>query len=233
MPGSRVTGLRGPDSPGRARDRPAHRAAGNRSLAAASSACPRTSPWTQPQPLLVAAALELSGADGVPGSAALAAAERILERLPADRRNSGPAGRRADQAGRFPPGRRSRCGGGRGRQRRRHLLGQITGRRLAQHPEIHAQVLSRPRSGGTLVGRLDRRPSPFVRPSPPASAPGGMYRAQADCLGYLALVEALRGRLSHAAELADEAAGAAENQQRACRVRQTRPRTVALAYVHL
>src|SRR5271163_4284224 len=55
---------------------------GNRSLAERFQRMPAESPWTQAHPLLVEAALELSGADGVQGGAALAAAEGVLERLP-------------------------------------------------------------------------------------------------------------------------------------------------------
>jgi LuxR family maltose regulon positive regulatory protein len=56
--------------------------------------------------------------------------------------------------------------------------------------------------------------------------------AQADCLGYLALVEALRGRLSRAAELAGEAAGAADSSNGLAEPAGPAA-NVALAYVHV
>ena len=49
-----------------------------------SGACQRSQAWTQPQPLLVVAAIELSAADGLPSAASLAAAEGILAHLPAN-----------------------------------------------------------------------------------------------------------------------------------------------------
>ena len=55
---------------------------GRRLLAESFQRMPAESPWTGAHPLLVEAALELSGADAVPGDATLAAAEGLLERLP-------------------------------------------------------------------------------------------------------------------------------------------------------
>ena len=66
---------------------------GTRSLAERFRRMPVSPAWTQAHPLLVQAALELSGADGVPGSAPLDAAEAILESafpLPAKSRPGWP-----------------------------------------------------------------------------------------------------------------------------------------------
>ena len=57
---------------------------GRPSLADGFRCMPEDVTWAKPQPLLVAAALELSATEGVPSSTALDAAESILERLPAD-----------------------------------------------------------------------------------------------------------------------------------------------------
>src|SRR5580704_6367687 len=56
---------------------------GSRSLAAGFRRMPVDPAWTRPEPLLVIAAMELAGAAGRPSSTSLAAAEHLLERVPA------------------------------------------------------------------------------------------------------------------------------------------------------
>ena len=204
---------------------------GNRSLAEEFRSMPEDLAWTQPQPLLVAAAMELSGTEPVPGGTALDAAERILERLPAD--DDIPA-RLAAALIRLAVSRRAADldAAAAAAAAAEELLEQIPERLAARHPEIRAQVLSGRGVVELWAGRLDEAAVTFSSAAADSSAADGMF-AQADCLGYLALVEALRGRLSHAAELAGEAAGAAESSGTGLAEPAGPAANVALAYVHL
>ena len=66
-----------------------------------------------------------------------------------------------------------------------------------------------------------------------AAAPGGEHE-RADCLGHLALVEALRGRLRRAAKLAAQATAAlAAGEQQPPAQHPDPAALVALAWVHL
>ena len=203
---------------------------GNRSLAAAFQCMPEDVTWAQPQPLLVAAAIQLSATEGVPSSAALDAAERILERLPAD--DEIPA-RLAAALIRLAVSRRAADldAAAAAAAAAQALVEQIPERVVAQHPEIRAQVLSGRGVAELWAGRLDEAAVTFSSAAAASPAPDGMF-AQADCLGYLALVEALRGRLSRAAELAGEAAGAADSSNGLAEPAGPAA-NVALAYVHV
>ncbi len=204
---------------------------GSRSLAASFRRMPAEPAWTQPQPLLVEAALELSGADGAPAGAALGAAEGILGRLPAD--GEIPARLAAAQV-RLATSRRigdldavmaaaARAGA---------LLEEVPGSLVARHREIHAQVQSGRGVAELWSGDLDGAAASFSSALAAAPASGGTYE-RAECLGFLALVEALRGRLSDAAGLAGRAAGAAESASAGLAEFTSPAATVALAYVHL
>src|SRR5271169_5901869 len=192
---------------------------------------PAESSWTQAHPLLVEAALELSGADGVQGGATLAAAEGVLERLPAT--DEIPARLAAAQV-RLAVSRRigDLDAALAAVARTETLLEEITGSQLARHPEIHAQVLVGRGAVELWSGDFDQAAATLRSAIAPASAPGEMYE-RSDCLGYLALVEALCGRLSHVAELADQAAGAAENRESGLAEFASPAATIALACVHL
>jgi LuxR family transcriptional regulator, maltose regulon positive regulatory protein len=205
---------------------------GNRSLAEEFRRMPQDLTWTQPQPLLVAAAIELSGTEGVPSGAGLDAAEGILERLPAD--DEIPS-RLAAALIRLAVSRRvvDLDAATAAAVRAEALLQAIPESHVARHPEIRAQVLSGRGVVELWAGHLDEAAA-ILSSAATAVSPAidGTY-AQADCLGYLALVEALRGRLSHAAELADEAVGAAENSSDGLAEPTIPAANVALAYVHL
>jgi LuxR family transcriptional regulator, maltose regulon positive regulatory protein len=204
---------------------------GNRSLAERFQRMPAESPWTQAHPLLVEAALELSGADGSQGDATLAVAEGALARLPAT--DEIPARLAAAQV-RLAVSRR--IGDLDTAQaavaRAETLLGEITGNHLARHPDIHAQVLAGRGVVELWSGDFDQAAATLRSAIAPASAPGETYE-RSDCLGYLALVEALAGRLSHVIELADQAAGAAENRANGLAEFASPAATIALARVHL
>jgi LuxR family maltose regulon positive regulatory protein len=186
--------------------------------------------WTQAQSLLVAAAMELSGAVGDPSVTSLDAAENILDGLPADEElparlaaalvrlavsrqagDLGAATAAADQA--------------------EALIEEMPEELLARHPVVRAQVLAGRGAVNLWAGQLDEAAAIFEAGVAAARVADSSYE-RADCLGYLALAEALRGRLSRAAELADEAAGAAENSDDGI-AEPNGAASVALAHVHL
>ena len=204
---------------------------GNRSLAERFQRMPAEQAWTQPHPLLVAAAIELCGADGVRGDEMLATAEGILEHLPAT--DEIPARLAAAQV-RLAVSRRigDLDAAAAAAARAEGLLEEIPASHLVRHPEIQAQVLVGRGAVELWSGDLDRAAATLNAASILASASGGTYE-HSDCQGYLALVEALRGRLSHVAELAGQAAGAAEHHSDGLAEFTSPAATVALAYVHL
>jgi LuxR family transcriptional regulator, maltose regulon positive regulatory protein len=204
---------------------------GNRSLALRFQRMPAESPWTQAHPLLVEAALGLPGADGVQGGAMLATAERVLERLPVT--DEIPARLAAAQVRLAVSRRIGDLDAALGAiARAETLLGEITGSQLTRHPEIHAQVLVGRGAVELWSGDFDQATATLRSAIAPASVPGETYE-RSDCLGYLALVEALGGRLSHGAELADQAAGAAEDHESGLAEFASPAATIALARVHL
>jgi LuxR family maltose regulon positive regulatory protein len=184
---------------------------GNRSLAERFQRMPAESPWTQAHPLLVEAALELSGADGIQGDATLAAAEGVLERLPAT--DEIPARLAAAQV-RLAVSRR--IGDLDAAQaavaRAETLLGEITGNHLARHPDIHAQVLAGRGVVELWSGDFDQAAATLRSAIAPASAPGETYERS---------------------ELADQAAGAAENRADGLAEFASPAASIALARVHL
>src|SRR6185437_870753 len=88
------------------------------------------------------------------------------------------------------------------------------GGRAARHQQIRARVLADRAAVDLWSGRLDEAARVLDSAVTAAAAPGGEHE-RADCLGQLALVEALRGRLRRAAKLATEATAtlAADEQQ--------------------
>jgi LuxR family maltose regulon positive regulatory protein len=161
--------------------------------------------WTQPQPLLVMAAIALRQGAYEAAAAQLAAAEDILgrpeaeEQIPArlaaaliqlalarrtgDLEMAATAARRAED-----------------------VMTELPEEVRARHPEVRAQVMTDCGVVETWAGRLD---AAAVRFADAAAVPAAeTTHERSGCLGYLALVEALRGRLSRAVELAGEAAEA-------------------------
>ena len=204
---------------------------GNRSLAERFQGMPAESPWTQAHPLLVKAALEVSGVDGVQDGATLAAAESALERLPIT--DEVPARLAAAQV-RLAV---SRCIGDLDAARTtvaraETLLGELTRSHLVRHPGIHAQVLLGRGAVELWAGEFDRAAATLRSAIVPAFVPEETYE-RSDCLGHLALAEALRGRLSRVANLVDQAAGAAENRASGLAEFVSPAATIALAYMHL
>jgi len=104
---------------------------------------------------------------------------------------------------------------------------------LARHPEIRARVLSGRGAVELWAGHLDEAARILDSGVAAAAAPGGEHE-RAACLGHLALVEVLRGRLRQAAKLAGQvtAALAADEQQPPAH-HPDPAALVALAWVHL
>jgi LuxR family maltose regulon positive regulatory protein len=204
---------------------------GSRSLADGFRRMPQRTSWTKPQPLLVAAALELSGAEGLPSAASLSTAENILEHLPAD--DEIPARLAAAlirlalscRTGNFDAATAAAASAER-------LLAAIPEGLLTRHPGIGAQVLSGRGTVELWAGHLDEAATTFKAGLAAASDPVSAHE-RADCLGNLALVEALRGRLSRAAKLAEEADAAAENDTGEPAEPASSASRVALTCVHL
>jgi LuxR family transcriptional regulator, maltose regulon positive regulatory protein len=209
---------------------------GNQLLADEFRRMSRDQAGTEPQSLLVAAAMELADAGSDSGMASLEAAENILDDLPAD--DDVPARLAAAQI-RLTISRRSGDleAATAAAARAEALLEQIPEDLLARHPGIRARVLAGRGAVHLWAGQLDRAADKFKAGLAAADADADAEAAdssyeRADCLGYFALVEALHGRLSHAAELAGEAAKTAENPHDGI-AEPTLAASIALAYVHL
>ena len=204
---------------------------GGRSLAERFQRMPAEVTWTQPHPLLVEAALELCDADSGQDGAALTAAEGILGRLPVT--EEVPARLAAAQlrmAVSLRVGDLQAAMAAVGKAET--LVEEIAGSLLARHPEVHAQLLAGRGAIQLWSGDFDHAAATLRSALARAAASGETYQ-RASCLGYLALVEALQGRLSHVAELVSQAVGAAQDHSGSLAEFTSPAATVALAYVHL
>ena len=192
---------------------------------------PRGLAWTQPEPLLVIAALELSGAGGQHGTPSLTAAEDLLDRLPAD---DGIPARLAAALIRVALSRRTGDlpAMAAAAAHAQALAGKLPDDQLARHPGIRAQVLSARGAAELRAGRLDEAVITFKAAAAAASGPDNGYE-HADGLGYLALVAALRGRLNRAVELLGDVEEAAPSGSDGLPAHITPAASVALAAVHL
>jgi LuxR family transcriptional regulator, maltose regulon positive regulatory protein len=104
---------------------------------------------------------------------------------------------------------------------------------LARHPAIRANRLVARGVVELWSGHLDEAVCVLISGAAAASAPGTEHE-QAECLGYLALAESLRGGLYRAAELAARAAVPAMVGQPYPPVKRSNPAAaVAMALVHL
>ena len=204
---------------------------GNQPLAETFARMPGDGGWTRPQPWLVTAATGLSGpACEVSSTDALAAAERMLERLPAA--DEIPA-RLAAALIRLALSRRmgdleaATIAAGRAAL----VAGQLPKEVHARHPELGVQLLW---ARGTIelwAGHLDAAADAFTE-GIAACAQETRYE-RAGCLGYLALVEALQGQLSRAAGHADEVIEVMRSVSESVSEHITSAVSVALASVHL
>jgi LuxR family maltose regulon positive regulatory protein len=187
--------------------------------------------WKSAPPYLIVAALALSADQ--PGSAmtALDAADSLLGQLPA---GQAVTARLTAAMLRITAGRRtgdltmaadasSRAG---------TLLGDVPGDHLARHPGIRGLVLCGRAAGELGAGRLDEAARVLGAAAstslPPDAGPRHIGR-----LGLLALVEAARGQLARAAELAGQAAPVTPGEMPAPAQRPEPAALVAAAWVRL
>ncbi len=202
---------------------------GNQSLAEVFRDMPLDPARAELHVLLVMAAIGLSDDAGQPCATSLAAAQSILDGLPAGREI--PArlsaaliqlalARRTGDLDTAIAGSASAAS----------LLEELPEGLLARHPGIRVQVLFARGAAELRASRLDEAMS--LLKAGAACAPDSMgYRA--DCLAYLALADALGGRLSRAVELAGAAAQAGQDSGDGLTEYVAAAGSIALASVHL
>ena len=201
---------------------------GGRSLAAEFVGMPHSDTWTGPQPYLVSAAAALAAGRPESAAAALAAADGILERRPAGQET---AVRLAAAMIRLAAARRTGDlpAAAAAASRAKGLVSEVAGGpdehdgRLVRHRQIQARVLADCAAVELWSGHLDEAARVLDSAVAAAAAPGGEHE-RADCLGQLALVEAVRGRLRRAVKLATEATAALAADDQQSPAQQSRPR---------
>jgi LuxR family transcriptional regulator, maltose regulon positive regulatory protein len=193
---------------------------------------PRSEVWDEPQPYLVSAATSLARGERESCIAALTAAESILASLPAEQEI--PARLAAvmlrlavsRQTGDLPA---VVATGGCAEA----LVSVIPGEMLARHPAIRANRLVARGVAELWSGHLDEAVCLLDSAVAATSASGAEYE-HAECLGYLALAEGLRGGLCRAADLAAQGAVPVTVGEPHPPVKGSNPAaTVAMALVHL
>ena len=172
----------------------------------------------------------LPGSAGETSVTSLAAAEEMLGRLPAD--DEIPA-RLAAALIRLALGRRTGDlrAATTAAARAEFLFGQLPESVRARHQELHVQMLAARGAITFWAGDLDAAAAAYgagIAACTSADADG-----RADCLGHLALLEALQGRLSLAVEHSTEAADALQSSRGDQAGHITAAASVALAVVHL
>jgi len=205
---------------------------GSPSLAGQFRGMPHGQAWTAPAPHLVSAAVALSAGRRESSTAALDAAEGILAHLPADQE---VAGRLAAAMIRLTASISSGdlMAAAAAADRAEVLVGRIPGGQLARRRQIRARVLSARGVVELWSGQLDEA-ARILESEVAAETASGGEGEPADCLGQLALAEALRGRLRRAATLAAQATAArTTGQQRPPVPHPGAAALVALAWVHL
>jgi len=196
------------------------------------TAMPPGQAWTEPQPHLVCAAIALSAGRPESAVAALDAADVILERLPADEE---AAARLAAALIRLAAARRTGdlAAATAAVARADVLVSTLPNAKLARHRKIQARLLSGRGAVELWSGQLDQAARSLELAVAAATAPGGEGGSD-DCLGHLALVEALRGRTGRAAALAAQAtAGRTAAGPQLPALHRSPAALVALALVHL
>jgi LuxR family maltose regulon positive regulatory protein len=198
-------------------------------LAEEFASMPSGQAWTGPQPHLILAAVALSVGQPERCTAALDTADGILAGFPADHEVTGRLAAAvirltaALRAGDF-------LGAPAAASCAELMLSQIPSGQLDRHPDLPRRVRSGRRAIGLWSSDLDEAARVLEAGAAAAATCGGECES-ADS-AYLALVEALRGRLNHAADLAHQAALAAD-EQRSPGQNPNSAALVALAWVHL
>jgi LuxR family maltose regulon positive regulatory protein len=204
---------------------------GNEPLAWGFRQMPRGTAWAEPQPLLVVAAVDFARGQDAASEVFLTAAEDMLGQLPAE--DEIPSRLTASMI-RLALSRRAGDldGAVAAVEKAEALLEFIPREQLARRPWIEAQVLAGRGAIQLWAGHFDEASAIFEAGVANGSVP---ERERADCLGHLALIEALRGRLSHAAKLAADATGRPDEDESMGRPGgpASQAAEVALAFVHL
>ncbi len=176
---------------------------GGRCLAEEFAGMPLGQAWASPQPHLVSAAIALSAGRHESCAVALDTADSLLQRFPADQE---AAGRLAAAVIRLTASLRTGdlTVAASSASRAELMLSRVPAGKRARHPDLFRRVLSGRGAVELWCGELDEA-ARILEAGASEAASGGEHE-QADWTGQLALVEALRGRLGRAAELAGQAA---------------------------
>ena len=202
------------------------------SLAEEFAGMPEQDTWDTPQPYLVSAALALVNAGPEAASVRLAAAERALKDAPVHQQ---AAGRLAAALIRVAVARRTGdlTAAAAAAADAEELLCYEPYDELAPRHEIRAEVHAHRGAVELWSGRFDEA-ARTLRSGMAAATTASSNRAPADCLAGLALAEALRGRLSRAEELAEQATAAFANGDGRPPAQYPNPAALlAAAWVHL
>ena len=189
---------------------------------------PQDGAWTEPQPLLVMAALRLSTTGDDSAGASLAIADQMLDEIPADQEIPSRLARAmirlglAQRQGELRTAEAAAADAA-------VLIGKIPADQLALHPDLGAQLKAGRGAVELWAGHFDQA---VVTLGAAATAVRSTWQ-RADCLGHLALVEALRGRLGRAAELAVPPVAAGRGHPGRAGESSSCAATVAMAYVHV
>ena len=204
---------------------------GSQSLAGEFVGMPPGQAWTEPAPHLISAAIALSAGRKESCTAALDAADGILERMPACQQATG---RLAAALIRLTAslGTADRVAAAAAATRAEALLGQVPGGTLDQHPEIRVRVLAGRGAVELWSGHLEEAVR-LYQAGMAVQAGLASEDEPAGCLGHLALAEALRGRLRCAAKLAAEAIAPTTGSPGSPARNLDPAALVALAWVHL
>jgi len=202
------------------------------SLAGEFVSMPDSEVWDEPHPYLVSAAASLARGERESCVAVLTTAESILASLPAEQEIPGRLAAAmlrlaiSRQTGDLP----ALVATG---DRAEALVSAMPGEMLARHPAIRANRLAARGVVELWSGHLDEAVRVLDSGVAAASALGAEHE-QAECLGYLALAEGLRGGLCRAAELAAQAAvPVTAGEPHPPVKRPNPPAAVAMALVHL
>jgi LuxR family maltose regulon positive regulatory protein len=205
---------------------------GGQPLADEFARMPHGEAWPEPQPYLVSAAIALSAGRPESAAAALDAAEKIFERLPADQED---AARLAAAMIRLAVSRHSPdlTGAAEAVACAEALVGRVWGGGPDRHARIRAQVLFARGVAELWSGRFGEAAG-VLDAGVTAAAASRDEHERIDCLSHLALAEALRGRLARAAKLAGEATTACAGDGQLSPGQHPKPAALAaLAWVHL
>jgi LuxR family transcriptional regulator, maltose regulon positive regulatory protein len=201
----------------------------DRPLAKILGQMPHDMAWTEPQPLLVVAALDLAGdrADAGTVGTSLAAADGMLartppgEQLPSRLVLATMSLVLARRTGDYHAAESAAADAA-------AVWDRMPADELARYPATHAQVLTGRGSVQFWSGDFDQAAATLAAAD--KAAPG---TDQGDGLGRLALLEVLRGHLSHGADLATQVTGPGQGADAETKIRASSAALVALACVHV